>query len=224
MTRLFRDWPFKLLALGIAVTIWTVVVTRDRGLVAASVSIEYVGLSPELMLTDPPRDTIDVEVAVARWAWARFRPDGLRVRVDLSRAGEGERVVAVSARDVQTPGGVRVRRVEPSRLRVQLERAAQATLPVVAVIRGTPAPGHRVAAVRVDPITVVVKGPRSTIETRESVRTTPVDVAGHRSSVTQSVELAVVDAQSAVTPGTVMVTVDIQAELGTALQTEGSRK
>lgn len=224
MTRLLRDWPFKLLALGIAVSVWIVVVTRDRALVSSAVSVEYVGLSPELILTDSPRDTVDVEVAVARWAWARFRPDTLRVRVDLSRAGEGERVVAVSPQDVRAPGGVRVRRVEPSRLRVQLDRAAQATLPVVAVVRGTPARGHRVAQVRVDPITVVVKGPRSTIEMRERVHTTPVDVDGLRSSVTRDVGLAAVDTVSAATPGTVRVTVDIQAELGTALQTEGSRK
>lgn len=224
MTRLLHDWPFKLLALAIAVTLWAVVVTRERGLVSTAVSIEYVGLSPDLILTDAPRDTVDVEVAVARWAWARFRPDGLRVRVDLSQAGEGERIVSVSSVDVRAPGGVRVRRLEPSRLRVQLERAAQVTLPVVAVVRGTPAAGHRVANVRVDPISVVVKGPRSTIESRERVHTTPVDVAGRRSSVTQDVGLATVGAVSAVTPGTVKVTVDIQAELGTALQTEEPRK
>ena len=71
---------------------------------------------------------------------------------------------------------------------------------------------------------VSVEGPRSTIETRESVQTTPVDVAGRRNSVTQSVGLAFPDSALAVNPGRVQVTVDIQAELGTALQTEGSRK
>lgn len=224
MSRLLRDWPFKLVALGIAVTLWAVVATRERGLVSAAVPLEYVGLPSDLILTDTPRETVDVEVAVARWAWARFRPGGLRARVDLSQAGEGERVVTVSPGDVRTPAGVRVRRVEPSRLRVYLDRAAEATLPVVAVVSGSPAPGHRVAAVRVHPIVVVVKGPRSTIETRKSVHTAPVDVAGYRTSVTQSVGLAFPDSVSAVNPGRVQVTVDIQAELGTALQTEGSRK
>ena len=220
---ILTNWPLKVLAVAIAITLWGVVATRERGLVSASVPIEYVGLAPDLVLAGTPRDRADVDVAVARWAWTRFRPDGLRLRVDMSGAGEGERLVAVSAENVHTPPGVRVRRVDPSRLHLRLTRAAEATLRVVAVVRGTPAPGHRVASVRVDPIAVVVKGPRSTIEARESVQTTPVDVAGRRNSVTQTVGLAFPDSVSAVNQDRVHVTVDIQAERA-ALETEGSRK
>jgi YbbR domain-containing protein len=219
-----RNWPFKVLAVVIATTLWAVVATRERGLVSAAVPIEYVGLAGDLILTGGPRDTADVDVAVSRWAWKRFRPDGLRLRVDLSGAAEGERLVPVSVENVQTPSGVRVRRVDPSRLRLHLARAAEATLRVVAVVRGAPAPGHRVAGVRVDPIAVLVKGPRSTIETRESVQTAPVDVAGRRNSVTQSVGLEFPDSVSAVNPGRIHVTVEIQAERATALETEGSTK
>lgn len=221
---LVRDWPFKLLALAIAVTLWAVAVTRERGLVSPAVPIEYVGLARDLILTGAAPATAEVDVAVARWALTRLRPDTLRVRVDLGGAAEGERLVAVSPSDVQAPPGVRVRRVDPTRLRLHLARASEATLRVVAVVRGTPAPGHRVADVRVDPIAVLVKGPRSTIEARESLQTTPVDVAGRRSSVTQSVGLAFPDSVSAVSEGRVHVTVDIQAERGTALETEGLRK
>jgi YbbR domain-containing protein len=209
---MLTNWPFKLLAVGIAITLWTVVATRERGLVSAAIPIEYVGLASDLILTGTPRETADVDVAVARWAWRRFRPEGLRLRVDLSRAVEGEQLVPVSAGEVQTPPGVRVQRVDPSRLHLHVTRAAEATLRVVAVVRGTPAPGHRVGDVRVEPNAVLVKGPRSTIEARESVQTTPVDVAGRRNSVTQTVGLAFPDAVSAVNQGRVHVTVDIQAE------------
>jgi len=218
------DWPLKLLAVAIAATIWAIVATRDRGLVSATIPIEYVGLAGDLILTGVPRDTADIDVSVARWAQARFRPEVLRVRVDLRGATEGEHLVAVSAGDVQTPAGVRVRRVDPPRFRLRLAQAAEATLRVVPIVRGTPAPGHRVAAVRVEPIVVVVKGPRSTIEARESVQTTPVDVAGRRSSVTQSVGLAFPDSVSAVNDGSVQVTVDIRAETSTAPETEELRK
>jgi YbbR-like protein len=221
---ILSNWPLKLLALAIAIALWVAVATRERGLATASIPIEYVGLRGDLILTGEPRETADVDVAVSRWAWTRFRPDGLRLRVDLSGAEEGEQVVTAAPEHVQVPPGARVRRVEPSRLRLHLVRAVEATLRVIAIVRGAPAPGHRVAAVRVDPIAVLVKGPRSTIEARESVQTTPVDVTGRRNSVTQSVGLAFPDSVSAVNPGSVHVTVDIQAERATALQTEGSRK
>jgi hypothetical protein len=221
---LIRDWPFKVLAVGIAVTIWAVVATRERAVVSATVPVEYVDLPRDLILAAVPRDTADVDVSVARWAFARFRADALRVRVGLREAGEGEHLLPVSAGNVQAPPGVRVRRVDPPRVRVRLAPALESTLRVIPTVLGTPAPGHRVVAVRVDPIAVVVKGPRSTIETRDSVKTTPVDVAGRRSSVTQSVGLAFPDSVSAMEHGSVRVTVDIEAERGTALQTEGLRR
>jgi YbbR domain-containing protein len=100
----------------------------------------------------------------------------------------------------------------------------EAILPVVPVVVGAPAAGYRLTAVRVDPIVVAVKGPRSTIEARDSIRTTPVDVAGRRSGVSESVGLAFPDSVSAVDAGRVQVRVDIQAERGTALETERLRR
>jgi YbbR domain-containing protein len=103
-------------------------------------------------------------------------------------------------------------------------RLVERTLAVAPVVVGAPAVGYRLAGVRVDPIVVVVKGPRSTIEARGTIQTTPVDVAGRRSSVTQSVGLAFPHSVSAVDAASVKVTVDIQAERGTALETEGLRR
>ncbi len=224
MSWVLRDWPLKLLALAIAATGWDVVATSDRSLVSVAVPIEYVGVDRDLVLTEARRETADVEVAIARWALSRFRPDAVRVQVDLGGAGEGDGLIPLSVGDVRAPLGARVRRVTPARVRVHLARVSEATLRVVPVVRGVPAPGHRVAGVRVDPIAVHVKGPRSTIETRDSVQTAPVDVAGRSSSVTQDVGLALPDAVSAVNDGKVQVTVDIRAAGAAPLRGEGSSR
>ena len=72
------------------------------------------------------------------------------------------------------------------------------------------------------PIAVQVKGPRSTIEARDTVQTAPIDVAGRRSSVTRSVGLALPDAVSPVNDGKVQVTVDIRSVDAATLLGEGS--
>ena len=130
-------------------------------------------------------------------------------------ANWGLKLVAVAVA-VTLWGGV----TDRDRRRATVERPAR----VVPVVVGTPAAGYRVAGIHVDPIVVAVKGPRSTIGARDSIQTTPVDVAGRRSSVTQSVGLAFPDSVSAVDAGSVQVRVDIQAERGTALETEGLRR
>ena len=76
----------------------------------------------------------------------------------------------------------------------------------------------------VTPSAVPVKGPRSTIETRDTGPTAPVDGAGGRSRVTRTVGLAFPDSVSPVSDGQGQVRVDIQAESATTLETEGLRK
>ena len=219
-----RDWPFKLLALAMAVAAWIVVATRERGFVVGAVPIEFVGLGDDLILTGTPRTTAEVDVAVARWALSGYHPDLLRVRVDLSRIGEGDRAITLSADDVVLPAGVRVRHVVPPQLRLHVARVAETTLRVVPVVRGAPAPGHHVTDVRVEPINVQVKGPRSTIGKRDTVQTAPVDVGGRRTSVTRNVGLALPDSVSPVDDGRVQVTIDIQADRAATLGTEATPK
>jgi YbbR domain-containing protein len=89
---------------------------------------------------------------------------------------------------------------------------ATRTLPVVARVQGHPAPAHVLGGVRVEPATVQIMGPRTTIESRRAVDTLPVDVSGHRQGLTRTVGLALPDSVHPVDRRTVEVTVDIRPE------------
>ena len=114
---------------------------------------------------------------------------------------------------------MRVTPITPPQLRVAVAKAAEKTMRAVASVRGQPATGYAVTRVLVDPGSVLVKGPRSTIETRESVETAPVDVAGSRATVTQTVGLVLPDNVYPIRAGRVQVTVEIRPE--TAVQRGG---
>jgi len=64
----------------------------------------------------------------------------------------------------------------------------------------------------VEPATVQVKGPRTTIEERATVETAPVDVTGLRQSVTRTVGLLLPDSVYPTTQRTVQVTVEIRRD------------
>ena len=87
--------------------------------------------------------------------------------------------------------------------------AATGAAIVVPQVRGTPAPGYTVQAVRVEPSSVKIKGPRSTIEARGEISTLPIDVSGSRRSVTQSVGLMLPASTYLTRERTVRVTVEI---------------
>ncbi|MBI1846754.1 MAG: YbbR-like domain-containing protein, partial [Candidatus Rokubacteria bacterium] len=76
--------------------------------------------------------------------------------------------------------------------------------------------GTTVDRIVVDPAAVQVEGPRSTIETKDAVETLPVNVAGRRSTLTQSVGLALPEFVYPTRDRSVQVIVEITPEASMA--------
>ena len=212
MRRLVANWELKLLSVVIAFALWLLVVGSGKSQLAVAAVVEYTGLDSDLVLVGRPRDTAEVGLEAARWAVGRLTPGAVRVRVNLAGAREGENVVALSPDLVQAPAGVTVRRVTPASLQVTLAGAVAKTLQVVVRVRGAPEPGYAIVRVTAEPAKVQVKGPRSTIEGRTIVETVPVDTAGRRETLTQSVGLALPEAAYLTDQPRVLVTVEIKPE------------
>jgi YbbR domain-containing protein len=210
LATLTRDWQLKLLAVGLAVIVWFFVVSADRSQFGFPAPVEYVGLESGMVMVGTPRETLDVQVEAARWAAARLAPADVRVRVDLSRAREGDNVLQLSAADVQAPSGVNVVALTPNALRVRVAAAATRALRVVPRLRGAPPPDVSLGRVDAEPPTVQVKGPRALVEERATVDTAPVDVTGARQSLTRTVGLVLPDSVYPTTQRTVQVTVEIR--------------
>jgi YbbR domain-containing protein len=207
-----RDWQLKLLALALAIGLWLFVGTAQRTEIALAVPVEYVGLEGALALDRPRQETVDVQVLATRWSADRVSPTSLRVRVDVSGLREGDNLVHLLPESVEAPRGVRVTRVAPAWAPVRVVKATTKTVPVLARVLGEPAPAHVLRRVVVQPATVEIRGPRTTIESRTAVDTLPVDVSGSREAVTRTVGLALPEAIYAVDRRTVEVTVDIRPE------------
>ncbi len=209
---LTRHWQLRLLCLLAAAGLWAWVVTSHRTQIAVAAPLAYVGVRDDLVVVGPPRETVDVYLEVPRWAVGRVGGDTVRVRLDVSGLREGESLAAITPADVEVPPGVAVTHITPSRVRVALAPAAQSTLPVIAQIRGAPAPGHTVERVEVRPSAVQVRGPRSTIQGQAAVETVPVDVSGRSETVTQTVGLVLPAFVYATRDRSVQVRVDIKPE------------
>jgi YbbR domain-containing protein len=219
---LVHHWELKLIAVLVAATVWFFVATSEQSQRALAAPVEYVGLRPDLVVVGGHPETVDVEVRAVRSVVARLGPETVRVRVDLAGVEPGESVVQLTPADVQMPPGATVTRISPARLLLMVSAAATGTVTVVPEVRGEPAPGFAVQRVVVDPTTVRITGPRSTIESRGEVSTLPIDVSGSRRTVTQSVGLVLPAATYSRSERTVRVTVEIAEEVMSQPQ-RGSR-
>jgi YbbR domain-containing protein len=203
-------WELKVVALVMAFVLWLFVVSTDKSQLGLAAPVEYGGLGSDIVIVGPRSDTVDVEVQALRWAVARLTAQDVRVHVDLEGMPIGESVVAIGPEQVTAPPGVRVTRITPARLRLTLARAAVARLAVTAQLRGQPAAGFVVAAVSVQPETVQVRGPKSTMERRASIETEAVDVSGSQTDVIRTVGLVLPESMEVVKDRAVQVKVEIR--------------
>jgi YbbR domain-containing protein len=223
LRRLTAHWEIKLIAVLVACTLWFFVATSEQSQLALTTPVEYVGLGPDLVLVGGQRETVDVEVRAVRSVVARLGPETVRVHVDLTGLDQGESVVQITPSDVQVPPGATVTRITPARLQLTVAAAATGAVKVVPQVRGLPAAGFTIQKVEVEPPTVRIKGPRSTIESRGEVSTLPIDVSGSRRNISQSVGLMLPASTYLTRERTVRVTVEI-AEDAMSQEQSGSRE
>ena len=221
-TRLLADGELRLLALVLGVAVWLYVLSGERTEMALAVPVEYVGLEGPLTVVGTRRETVDVQLETSRWAAERVTPATVRVRVDVATLEEGENLVHLQPEQIQVPSGVRVTRVTPTWIALRLVPAETKAVSVIPNILGVPAAAHAVQRVVVEPQTVQIRGPRTTIESRGAVGTLPGEVSGRREPVTLTVGLDLPESAYVVDRRTVQVTVDIQPE-ETMSQRRGAR-
>lgn len=149
-------------------------------------------LDTALTLVNVPADTV-ITSEVPRFLSLRVRGPLSRLRtldqaqtgvvIDLRGATEGEHEFPVEMRNVIVPPGVEVLAVSPSQVPLRLEKIGRRRVAVRPRLAGQPAAGMSVGAVRVQPTTAMVSGPRLLLQRLQSVSTDPVNVDGADASV-----------------------------------------
>jgi YbbR domain-containing protein len=84
----------------------------------------------------------------------------------------------VDADLLNLPRGVKVVRITPAQVTLELERVARKSVPVHLRLDGKPPAGLQVADTKVAPDTVQVSGPASDVENVQAANTEPLDIRG----------------------------------------------
>jgi len=180
MTGSGRDWGLRLLALGIAVGIWFNASVEDRlvsteKVVEASVSYS----SPRGFVIVNQVQNVNVRLSGSKKAIRQLNPSMVDVQVDMSRRAPGLNEITLSSENVLAPDGLEVTLIQPTTIRVDLEREITQRLPVFPKLTGEPAAGAVVQEPEVFPSQVLVTGPESILARVESLSTAPISLDGH---------------------------------------------
>jgi YbbR domain-containing protein len=191
-------WPFghfglKVLSVAFAVLLWLTVSgeeTVERGL---RVPLELQQFPAGLDLIGEAPSLVDVRVRGASGSLSRLGAGDIVAVLDLKSAREGRRLFQLTPEQVQAPFGVQVVQVTPPTVPLSFEKSVSKQVPVVPAVEGDPAPGYVVGKVTVEPPTVDVVGPQSSIARVTEAVTEPVSVSGAQSVVNDGVTVGFID-------------------------------
>lgn len=177
LERVLENWPFKLLALAIAVALWAFVVGQEKAEITVKVPVEITGLPKDMVLANQVISEVEARLYgpqnLVRQVAARSRVKQL----DLAGMGVGDHIFQVLPEDLHLPPAVNVMRISPARLRVTLAPRYSRQAAVRPVIKGSPRKGFEVAEVTFKPPAVKVSGLKQELTDLDWVWTVPLDVS-----------------------------------------------
>jgi YbbR domain-containing protein len=175
-------WPYRVLALVIAVAIWYVAAAEKRepqSQKSLEASVTY-NVPPGLVLMNPTSQ-VRVLVAGSTRELRRLRPYEVDVLVELPDAEPPTTVsVDLTADDVSLPAAsLKAVSIDPKLLSLQLDRKVELRLPVEVDLVGEPAAGVVVVRKEALPNMVEVEGPAMVLSPLRRLLTNKVSLDGH---------------------------------------------
>ncbi|MFN8625334.1 MAG: CdaR family protein [Candidatus Binatia bacterium] len=167
----------KLLSLAIAVSIWSFVNFGERDTEETlHAPLELRNIPAHLMITSPRIDFVDLRVSGPRALLGRIDRERLAISFELSGVRPGPAVFRVDTDLLNLPRGVKVVRITPAQVTLELERVGHKSVPVHLRLEGKPPGDLRVTETKVAPDSVQVSGPVSDVDDVQTANTEPLDI------------------------------------------------
>ena len=190
---MLENVPLKLVSLGLAALLWFVIAGEKTSEMGVSAHLELQNFPRDLEVTGEPVDTVEVRLRASPGIIQRIGPGDVSAQVDLAGLQEGEHIIHLSESSIRMPFGVKVVKITPSLLTLDLERTMQKVLPVRPRLVGRPAAGFEVGEITADPTQVRIAGPRSRVDAVQGAFTEPLSVEGTETTVTDVVNVGLDD-------------------------------
>jgi YbbR domain-containing protein len=188
-----HNWFEKIFALLLATMLWVTIASETSSEIGIEVPLEYRNVPPNMEIVGDTTNSVEVRLRGSANLIREITPGNVSTSVDLSKIAPGENVIPLTRQNVQAPTGIEVVRVNPPRVRLDMERTVTKMVTVIPKVQAQPIEGFEVDRILVSPSEVQIQGPESRIARVESVSTEPVNIAGTSGETQVTVDLDVSD-------------------------------
>jgi YbbR domain-containing protein len=186
-------WPFhngtlKLFSLAFAFGLWLLINAGERDTEQTMLlPVEFRNLPPQLVVVGQRVEFVDVRVSGPRTLLSRL--SSKKISLDLTGMRPGPSSFRVNTELLNLPRGVKLLRVTPSAISLDIARMVKRIVPVRVEIVGKPPLGYSAGEVDVSPATVEVSGPAPQIEKIQAIATDPMDISRLTQSTSRDLQL-----------------------------------
>jgi hypothetical protein len=177
-----KDWVLKLVSLLFALTLWYFVVGEAKVDITLFVPLEIVNLPPNLVIANQFKKELEVTVNGPRGLTRNLMNQHFSRPVDMENAKPGTMVIQNGPDSINFPRGIRVVRIQPTNITIEIDRLRKAVLPVKPEMKGKPAAGFEITAATPEPRVIEVTAPSKILAPVQFLPTRGIDVKGIRTS------------------------------------------
>jgi uncharacterized protein (TIGR00159 family) len=117
-----ENWRTKLSALALVTIAWLVLASQQEAELTMTAPVQHTNVASELMLGPGSTPTVDLTVSGRRNTIRTLNEQDVQVSVDLSGITLGRHLIKVSAKNIFLPFGVKIDRVAPQKIMVNLRQ------------------------------------------------------------------------------------------------------
>ena len=133
-------------------------------------------------------ETISVSLQGPRNIILGLERKQIKVYLDLKGKEKGQFFYPLEDFEIKCPEGVRVVKITPRVVSVNLEPLVTKEIEIKPTILGKPAPGYGIGKTTSSPKSLKVRGPESRLKALAGIPTTPIDVSGISSNIARVVK------------------------------------
>ena len=206
LSRLVREnGTLKAISLAVACVAWIITFFGAEPVQKkVTIPIEYLNAKQGLVIGDDAPQSTVVTLGGLKQDFSLFDIRDLKVSIDLADRAEGPHKVPIDDDDINTPANIRVEKIDPEFVTIQLREETTVELPVELSKVGRPPAGLQVGSITIVPATAKVRLRRSLVGTTRLVFTDPVNLGELTQTTTKTLALSL-----PADPGHVKVTIEI---------------
>jgi len=120
-----ENWRTKLSALALVTIAWLVLASQQEAELTMTTPVQHTNVAPDLTLGPGSTPTVDLTVSGRRNTIRNLKEQDIQVTIDLSGVTFGRHLIKVSAKNIFLPFGVKIDRVAPQKIMVNLRRRSK---------------------------------------------------------------------------------------------------